>query len=104
RLRGPPDLCPNVMWLTLARRKDRYDPSGVTTDGSTAMEMFWTASSHPGPVRRGGRSVNTEDVVLMRRVAAADRNAMHVLFSNHHVAVYRFVLQRLRDKALAEDV
>ena len=68
------------------------------------MEMFWTASSHQGSVRRGGRSVNTEDVVLMRRVAAADRNAMHVLFSNHHVAVYRFVLQRLRDKALAEDV
>jgi RNA polymerase sigma-70 factor, ECF subfamily len=29
---------------------------------------------------------------------------MHILFSSHHVAVYRFVLQRLRDKALAEDV
>jgi RNA polymerase sigma-70 factor, ECF subfamily len=29
---------------------------------------------------------------------------MHILFSKHHVAVYRFVLQRLRDKALAEDV
>jgi RNA polymerase sigma-70 factor, ECF subfamily len=40
----------------------------------------------------------------MRRVAAADRNAMHILFSNHHVAVYRFVLLRLQDKALAEDV
>ena len=40
----------------------------------------------------------------MRRVAAADRTAMHTLFSRHHVAVYRFVLQRLRDKALAEDV
>ena len=29
---------------------------------------------------------------------------MRTLFSRHHVAVYRFVLQRLRDKALAEDV
>ena len=29
---------------------------------------------------------------------------MHILFSKHHVAVYRFVLQRLRDHALAEDV
>jgi RNA polymerase sigma-70 factor, ECF subfamily len=48
--------------------------------------------------------MSAEDAVLIRRVAAADRNAMHVLFSNHHVAVYRFVLQRLRDKALAEDV
>lgn len=40
----------------------------------------------------------------MRRVAAADKTAMHILFSNHHVAVYRFVLRRLRDAALAEDV
>jgi RNA polymerase sigma-70 factor, ECF subfamily len=29
---------------------------------------------------------------------------MQALFSRHHIAVYRFVLQRLRDKALAEDV
>jgi RNA polymerase sigma-70 factor (ECF subfamily) len=29
---------------------------------------------------------------------------MQTLFSNHHIAVYRFVLRRLRDKALAEDV
>jgi len=29
---------------------------------------------------------------------------MHTLFSRHHVAVYRFVLQRTPDKALAEDV
>ena len=42
--------------------------------------------------------------MLIRRVAAADRTAMHILFSKHHVAVYRFVLRRLGDKALAEDV
>jgi RNA polymerase sigma-70 factor (ECF subfamily) len=29
---------------------------------------------------------------------------MHTLFSDHHVRVYRFVLHRLRDAALAEDV
>ena len=29
---------------------------------------------------------------------------MRILFSRHHLAVYRFVMQRLRDKALAEDV
>jgi len=40
----------------------------------------------------------------MRRVAAADKGAMHTLFSKYHVAVYRFVVQRLGDKALAEDV
>jgi RNA polymerase sigma-70 factor, ECF subfamily len=68
------------------------------------MEMSSAASSHPRPVRRGGRNAGTEDAVLMRRVAAADRTAMQILFSKHHVAVYRFVLQRLQDKALAEDV
>jgi RNA polymerase sigma-70 factor, ECF subfamily len=40
----------------------------------------------------------------MWRVAAADKNALHILFSRYHLAVYRFVLQRLQDKALAEDV
>ena len=29
---------------------------------------------------------------------------MHILFSRHHLAVYRFVLQHLHDKALAEDL
>jgi RNA polymerase sigma-70 factor (ECF subfamily) len=68
------------------------------------MDMFWAARSHPKPVRRSGRNASVEDAVLVRRVAAADRTAMQTLFSRHHIAVYRFVLQRLRDKALAEDV
>jgi RNA polymerase sigma-70 factor (ECF subfamily) len=68
------------------------------------MDMFWAARSHPKPVRRSGRNTSVEDAVLVRRVAAADRTAMQTLFSRHHIAVYRFVLQRLRDKALAEDV
>jgi RNA polymerase sigma-70 factor, ECF subfamily len=69
------------------------------------MDMSWAAGSHPRPVRRGGSgNGGAEDAVLIHRVAAADRTAMHVLFSKHHVAVYRFVLRRLGDKALAEDV
>src|SRR5262249_43835760 len=50
------------------------------------------------------RNGGTEDTVLIRRIAGADGTAMHILFSRHRVAVYRFVLQRLRDKALAEDI
>jgi RNA polymerase sigma-70 factor, ECF subfamily len=68
------------------------------------MEMSWAARSHPRPVRRANANGGAEDQVLIRRVAAADRTAMHVLFSKHHVAVYRFVLQRLQDHASAEDV
>jgi RNA polymerase sigma-70 factor (ECF subfamily) len=40
----------------------------------------------------------------MRRIASKDKAAMHTLFSRHQIAVYRFVLRRLRDKTLAEDV
>jgi RNA polymerase sigma-70 factor, ECF subfamily len=64
------------------------------------------AAGHSRPLRRGGRdeSVNVADAAVMRRIATADRSAMHVLFSRHHLAVYRFVMQRLQDKALAENV
>jgi RNA polymerase sigma-70 factor, ECF subfamily len=97
------DLKPNVTWITSEERTRRYDP-WITTHGSMAMDMSWAARSHPRPVRRGGANRGEEDRDLIRRVAAADRTAMHVLFSKHQVAVYRFVLQRLRDHALAEDV
>jgi RNA polymerase sigma-70 factor (ECF subfamily) len=70
------------------------------------METIRAAGPHPRPIRRGCRdeSVDDADAALMRRIATADRSAMHILFSRHHLAVYRFVMQRLQDKALAEDV
>jgi RNA polymerase sigma-70 factor, ECF subfamily len=69
------------------------------------MAMDRTAGSQPRPVGCGqDESGGDADTVLMRRIAAADRAAMHTLFSRHHLAVYRFVLQRLQDKALAEDI
>jgi RNA polymerase sigma-70 factor (ECF subfamily) len=74
--------------------------------GSMAMETVRAALLHPRPLRRGRRdeSVDDADAALIRRIAAADRTAMHLLFLRHHLAVYRFALQRLQDKALAEDV
>jgi RNA polymerase sigma-70 factor, ECF subfamily len=70
------------------------------------MEMFGVEGLPPRPVRRGSRdhSVEEADAVLMQRVATADRSAMHILFSRHHLAVYRLALQRLQDRAMAEDV
>jgi RNA polymerase sigma-70 factor (ECF subfamily) len=71
-----------------------------------AMDMFRVEEPPPRPVRRGSRddSVEEADAILMERVATADRCAMHMLFSRHHLAVYRFVLQRVQDRTLAEDV
>jgi RNA polymerase sigma-70 factor (ECF subfamily) len=68
------------------------------------MEMLWEVRSHPKPLQRDRQDTTAEDAALMRRIAAADRAAMHILFLKHHVAVFRFVLQRLRDRTLAEDV
>jgi RNA polymerase sigma-70 factor (ECF subfamily) len=68
------------------------------------MDMLWAVRSHPKPLQRDRQDTSAEDAALIRRGAAADRAAMHTLFLKHHVAVYRFVLQRLRDRTLAEDV
>jgi len=62
------------------------------------MHTSWVANTN---LKRNGCP---DDAVLMRRIASGDKAAMHMLFSNHYVSVYRFVLHRLRDKALAEDV
>lgn len=70
------------------------------------MERVRVEGSLPSPVRPRSRENNVEeaDAALIRRIAAGDGNAMHVLFSRRHLAVYRFVLQRLQDRGLAEDV
>jgi RNA polymerase sigma-70 factor, ECF subfamily len=67
------------------------------------METLHAARSRPRPIRPDV-GVDDADAALIRRVASADRNAMRILFSRHHLAVYRYAMQRLRDKALAEDV
>jgi RNA polymerase sigma-70 factor (ECF subfamily) len=70
----------------------------------TAMQM--RTEELPRQVRRGSRdnSVEEEDATLMLRIATADMAAMHILFLRHQLAVYRFVLQRIQDRRLAEDV
>ena len=45
----------------------------------------------------------TSDDVLVTRVAAGNRLAMHVLFARHHARVYRFILRWVGDAGVAED-
>jgi RNA polymerase sigma-70 factor (ECF subfamily) len=45
----------------------------------------------------------TSDDVLVNRVAAGNRLAMHVLFARHHARVYRFILRWVGDASIAED-
>jgi RNA polymerase sigma-70 factor, ECF subfamily len=44
----------------------------------------------------------TSDDVLVSRVAAGNRLAMHVLFARHHARVYRFILRWVGDAGIAE--
>jgi RNA polymerase sigma-70 factor, ECF subfamily len=54
------------------------------------------------------RSLNvmqtTSDESLIGRIAQGDRLAMQVLYSRHHVRVFRFVLRLVRNEATAEDL
>jgi RNA polymerase sigma-70 factor (ECF subfamily) len=52
----------------------------------------------PAPAGHG-----TSDDVLVKRVAAGNRLAMHVLFARHHARVYRFILRWVGDASIAED-
>jgi RNA polymerase sigma-70 factor (ECF subfamily) len=71
----------------------------------TTQTLCAPAAIKLAPVRHAVPSARANhDALLLQRVAAGDRTAMHVLFSNHHVHVYRYVLRRLRNAALAEDV
>jgi RNA polymerase sigma-70 factor, ECF subfamily len=90
--------------ITDGRFVGRYDP-GAIKEGWTAMQIFLASAPNLKPVRRANPDARAgDDAVLLNRVAAGDTTAMRMLFSNHHVAVFRFVLRRLRDRALAEDV
>lgn len=44
------------------------------------------------------------DEVLLARIAQGDKEAMHVLYTRHRLAVFRFVLRFVGDAASAEDV
>jgi RNA polymerase sigma-70 factor (ECF subfamily) len=70
---------------------------------NTAMQIALVASEEP--VRRVRQDDSaSHDAILMARIAKGDRTAMHALFSNRHVQVFRFVQRQLRNAALAEDV
>jgi RNA polymerase sigma-70 factor (ECF subfamily) len=69
------------------------------------MRTFLASIATTKPTRRAGPNARaSHDAVLLGRVAGGDTSAMQILFSNHQVPVYRFVLRRLRNKTLAEDV
>jgi RNA polymerase sigma-70 factor (ECF subfamily) len=62
-----------------------------------------TAAS-PRPCSRIAHPQTTSDELLVARIAGGDRQAMELLYSRHHVRVFRFVLRLVQDEPTAEDV
>jgi RNA polymerase sigma-70 factor (ECF subfamily) len=46
----------------------------------------------------------SSDVILVNRIAAGDKLAMHALFARHRTSIYRWLLRFVRSEALAEDL
>ncbi len=53
---------------------------------------------------QNGSGRDRSDEALIRAIADGDRSAMRVLYTRHHVKVYRFILRLIDDAALAEDL
>src|SRR3979411_2166694 len=46
----------------------------------------------------------TSDEMLLESIADGGRSAMHILYSRHHVRVYRLIVRIVRDASMAEDL
>ena len=51
-----------------------------------------------------GAGETSSDVILVNRIAAGDKLAMHALFARHRTSIYRWLLRFVRSEALAEDL
>ena len=63
-------------------------------------------SSNFGVAARAHASIQTRTVddALIARIANGDRQAMQLLFIRHNVRIFRFVLGKVKDRTVAEDV
>jgi RNA polymerase sigma-70 factor, ECF subfamily len=51
-----------------------------------------------------GAEETSSDVILVNRIAAGDKLAMHALFARHRTSIYRWLLRFVGSEALAEDL
>jgi RNA polymerase sigma-70 factor (ECF subfamily) len=59
------------------------------------------SSASPAPVQAAAQ--DTSDETLVAQIAQRDKHALQLLYSRHHVRIYRFALRFLNDEAAAED-
>jgi RNA polymerase sigma-70 factor, ECF subfamily len=49
-------------------------------------------------------AVDSSDTILIERIAAGDKLAMHALFARHRTPIYRWLLRFVSNETLAEDL
>jgi RNA polymerase sigma-70 factor, ECF subfamily len=76
-----------------------YD-AGIKGD-HMAITQTGTATASP---RQAPDSNTSTDSKLIQRIAQGDQLAMRTLFARHHMRLYRFLLRRVRDSSMAEDL
>jgi len=65
--------------------------------------MIYTQTISPVSPGRIQAAQDTSDEALIARIAGRDKLALQLLYSRHHVRIYRFALRFLNDEATAED-
>jgi RNA polymerase sigma-70 factor, ECF subfamily len=97
-------------WLPLTRH--------IQSDRKTTMRAFSDSSLGDciAPGSLGGQPTGVEassakglaahrlDQLLLQSIAAGDKSAMRVLYQRYNVRIYRFILRRVGNSALAEDI
>lgn len=68
------------------------------------MYVAHTSTAAAGPANATTVSPASVDKELVERIAAGDQSAMRVLFLRHQVKVYRFVLQIVKQPAMADEL
>ena len=49
-------------------------------------------------------AASSSDESLIKRIAGGDKRAMQVLYTRHHMRVFRFVVRLVHDESMAEDL
>jgi RNA polymerase sigma-70 factor (ECF subfamily) len=69
------------------------------------MACTHAAIAAAAPARAQAATLETSsDEMLIRRIADGDQRAMRMLFAQHRVALYRWLLRLVGDETLAEDL
>jgi hypothetical protein len=93
-------LSPRTMELSIPDDIASHCQAGGTVMTQGHVQSAPAIAAH---LRPNSRQV-ASDAALIGRIAAGDKVAMQVLLVRHNIRVFRFVLGRIKDRSVAEDL